>query len=296
MPFSSGIGLNVYGGEEISSLITHKNSSDSPENYVKTVKWSIENEKILVGWADIAQCYNWLNTESYAKYRYMHIMFTIPTITLSTLTGTAAFAITGSLGVEMMIILARTFGTINIIIGVLSTIQQYLRVSELREQHRAIAISWGKFSRNIKTELTKDPMERVDCKYFLKSSKTEFDRLMEITPYISQDIINKFILRFQGEENTEQRRNFVELNKPEICETIISTNNVRNNWYKRFGGFEEPQRGVSTPRFPGENSRREFSLGNEKPKQLELPKHSLSDSLLESQTTNLGKPSTYFLQ
>jgi hypothetical protein len=271
MAFASDLSLERMNAYEAGSYpVTRRNSdsNDSPENAVKKVKWSIENEKILVEWADIAQCYNWLNTESYSKYRTMHILFTIPTITLSTLTGTAAFAITGSLGLETMLILARTFGTINIIIGILSTIQQYLRVSELREQHRAIAITWGKLSRNIKTELKKDPVERVDCKYFLKSSKTEFDRLMEITPYVSKDIITKFVQRFQGEEGSDQRQNYNELNKPDMCNMIISTNSVRNNWYKRF----------------------------EKPRQLELPKQNSREEIGNPDTVANFTENRSFLQ
>ena len=47
---------------------------------IKKVDWSIENEKILVEWCDIAQCYKWLNMKAHSSYSYMNAWFTIPAI------------------------------------------------------------------------------------------------------------------------------------------------------------------------------------------------------------------------
>ncbi len=55
----------------------------------KPVKWSPENEVMMVEWCDVAQCYKWLNTRAHAKLSVAHAWFTIPAITLSTITGTA---------------------------------------------------------------------------------------------------------------------------------------------------------------------------------------------------------------
>jgi hypothetical protein len=209
--------------------------------YNTKLEWTVENEELLVEWADIAQCYNWLNMESFKKYKKLHMMFTIPTISLSTLTGTAAFAISNNLTPELMIITARIVGTVNIIVGILSTIQQYLKISELKEQYRSNSIAWGKFARNIRIELIKAPQERMSCSQFLKMSRNEFDRLMETTPYISNDVIQRFIQRFQGERETEQRRMYEELKKPDICDVIVSTNVSRNKWYMAPDHVELPR-------------------------------------------------------
>ena len=64
-------------------------SSQLPE---KKVEWTEENEKIMAEWCDIAQCYKWLNTRAHQKYSIQHAWFTIPAITLSTISGTASFA------------------------------------------------------------------------------------------------------------------------------------------------------------------------------------------------------------
>ena len=167
----------------------------------KKVKWSPENEKILVEWCDIAQCYKWLNTRAHAKYSIMHAWFTIPAITLSTISGTASFA-QASIPVAYQTYAPMVIGTINICIGILTTVQQYLKISELNESHRVLAIAWDKYARNISIELAKMPEERMDAGHFLKMNRQEFDRLMETSPNIPADITAEFMRTFTKDEWT----------------------------------------------------------------------------------------------
>ena len=167
----------------------------------KKIKWSPENEKILVEWCDIAQCYKWLNTRAHAKYSVMHAWFTIPAITLSTISGTASFAQT-SIPAQYQLYAPMVIGTINICIGILTTVQQYLKISELKESHRVMGIAWDKYARNISIELAKLPEERMDAGPFLKMSRQEFDRLMETSPVIPSDITAEFMKTFTRDEWT----------------------------------------------------------------------------------------------
>ena len=54
--------------------------------------WSEEQEKLLASWSERASGYRWLHSRSEKKYRKCNYAFTIPVIILSTLTGTANFA------------------------------------------------------------------------------------------------------------------------------------------------------------------------------------------------------------
>jgi len=175
-----------------------KSKSKSAEDNIQ-VKWSYQNEQILVEWCDVAQCYKWLNSRAHNKYSYRNAWFTIPAITLSTISGTASFA-QASIPIEYQVYAPMIIGSINILIGILTTIQQYLKVSELNEAHRVSAISWDKFARNIRIELAKSPNERMDAKSFIKISRQEFDRLMETSPAIPQDIVRKFKETFEGQD------------------------------------------------------------------------------------------------
>jgi hypothetical protein len=191
----------------------------------------------MVEWCDCAACYKWLNSRAHAKLSNAHAWFTIPAITLSTITGTASFA-QSSLPVAMQAFAPAIIGSVNIFIGILSTIQQYLKISELNEAHRVSAISWDKFARNIRIELAKDPDERTDAGQFLKICRMEFDRLMETSPAIPQKVVVEFNNTFQGKPGSKERKRFEDLRKPDICNTIVTANESRHHWYKEIEHVE----------------------------------------------------------
>lgn len=222
-------------GSGKSNIKTSQNANT--DNEVKTpgrqVRWSRENEEILVEWCDVAKVYKWLNVKSHAKYRRLSARFTLPAITLSTITGTASFA-QSSLPLYIQAYAPAIIGSINIFIGILTTVQQYLKIGELNEAYRVSSIAWDKFARNIKIELSKDPSERTDAGQFTKLCRNEYDRLMETSPPIEDDIIKSFKSTFEGKPGSSARKNYDELRKPDICSSIISCNVTRNHWYKNI--------------------------------------------------------------
>ena len=191
-----------------------------PDKY----EWSVEHERILAEWADKAMCYRWLHTKANGLYSSLNAWYTIPCIIISTLAGTANFAQT-RVPQEYQAIFTMGVGAINIAGGIISTIQQFLKITQLNEAHRVSSISWDKFYRNIKIELTKHPNERIAVSHMLKMSKEEFDRLMETSPVIPDKIIASFKKSFSDSPE------FAIISKPEICDVLISTDKFRNPWY-----------------------------------------------------------------
>ena len=112
-------------------------------------------------------------------------------------------------------------GSLNIIAGIISTIHQFLKISELNESHRVASIAWDKFYRNIRVEISKSPDERMPVWQMLKVCKEEFDRLMETSPVLTTDIISKFQKTFKKSDS------FLKVRKPEICNELISTETFR---------------------------------------------------------------------
>jgi hypothetical protein len=178
------------------------------------LQWTEQHEKILAEWADKAMCYRWMHSTSEDKYSYLSKIFTIPVIIVSTLTGTANFAIE-RVPQHYQSYVQIGIGSLNILAGIITTIQQFLKINELNESHRVSAISWGKFYRNIKTELLKTPSERCDVNYLVKSSQEEFDRLVETSPPIDSVIVKKFDLKF--------KKNNLNISIPEICDSLQPT-------------------------------------------------------------------------
>lgn len=197
------------------SETSNANASTGPH-----IEWTKENEKIMVEWCDVAQCYKWLNARAHSRYSYMHAWFTIPAIVLSTISGTASFAQT-SLPTAYQTYSPMAIGAINIFIGILTTVQQYLKISELNEAHRVSSISWDKFARNIRIELAKKPEERMRCEHFLKINRQEFDRLMETSPMVNESIVNEFNKKFKDKPG------FDRVKKPDICDVITSVDDTR---------------------------------------------------------------------
>lgn len=199
--------------------------SDSLSQIVKKhVEWSQEHENILIEWADKAMCYRWLHSKANSLYARLNAWYTIPVIVISTLTGTANFA-QGRVPLEYQNYFVMVVGTFNILAGIITTIQQFLKITQLNEAHRVSSIAWDKFYRNIKIELAKHPSERIDVTHMIKMSKEEFDRLMETSPSIPEKIVNQFKNNFNRQEI------FQKIVKPEICDILIPTNDYRNPWY-----------------------------------------------------------------
>ncbi len=188
--------------------------------------WKPEHEKILIEWADKAMCYRWLHAKSHQKYSSTNAWYTIPVIIMSTLTGTANFA-QDRFPEHIKPFAQMGIGAVNIFAGILTTIAQFLKISELNEAHRVASISWDKFYRNIKVELGKSREERMNIGHMLKIYKEEYDRLMETSPSINEPIIKLFNDKFpvNNIKETEEKIR-PDIKRPEICDELISTSDI----------------------------------------------------------------------
>lgn len=268
-------------------------------NLIELNGWTEQHEEIFVEWADKAMCYRWLHSRSYKIFSFRNACYTIPVIIMSTISGTASFA-QDKFPPNYKVLAQMIIGSINIIAGILTTIQQFLKVTQYCEAHRVSAISWGKFSQNIKVELTKNPKDREQPMEMLKSYKEEFDRLIEISPDIEDSVVAEFQKKFgknkEAEVNAKEinsrfKEKFKELfhqpldietngellniddeinktfndynlemkkierqkaknplkylKKPDVCDELVSTNEVRRNWYntkdKETIVYEDPE-------------------------------------------------------
>lgn len=205
--------------------ITDQSNELELENLNKNaIEWSQEHEQILIEWADKAMCYRWLHSKANAMFSSLNAWYTIPVIVISTLTGTANFA-QERVPLAYQNVFVMVVGGFNILAGIITTIQQFLKITQLNEAHRVSSIAWDKFYRNIKIEIAKHPSERLDPKHMLKMSKEEFDRLIETSPTIPEKIIIAFKNNFSNQES------FKKIIKPEICDILVPTMEYRNPWY-----------------------------------------------------------------
>jgi hypothetical protein len=220
------IQINSYQNVIQNDETSDKNTDTSDVEQLNNMSgWAPEHEVILIEWADKAMCYRWLHTKSNAMYSYLNALYTIPVIIISTLTGTANFA-QQRVPLDYQPLFMMVVGGFNLLAGIVTTIQQFLKITQLNEAHRVSSIAWDKFYRNIKIEIAKHPLERIEAKQMLKMNKEEFDRLMETSPNIPEKIINQFKNKFLNHDG------FDEIIKPEICDILVATDKYRNPWFQ----------------------------------------------------------------
>lgn len=170
--------------------------------------WHGQQEKILKRWSEIGSSYRFMHDRSYLYFEKQNFRFALPVIVLSTVTGTANFA-QGSFPSAWQTYVPLFIGFLNLTAGLITTIAQFLRVSELLEGHRAASISYSKFSRNISVELSLPPDERSSGgREFIAARRIELDRLIEQSPNIPMHIVKIFGKTFEG-------KSFI---KPDILE------------------------------------------------------------------------------
>ena len=175
--------------------------------------WKKEEEIIIKKWADKAQCYQWMHGKCRNIYKKKNSWYSIPVIIISTVTGTANFA-QDRFSDDIKQYMVMLIGTLSIIAGIITTIYQFLKISELHEGHRVAEISWGKFHNNLQTLILRHPLDRDPPSISIKVNKDEYDRLIEISPII----LNKIVVLF----NTKFKKND-DLFVPEICNKLDST-------------------------------------------------------------------------
>lgn len=185
--------------------------------------WDVDKEKILIEWADKAMSYKWMHDKSHQHYKCVHAWFTIPVIVMSTLGGIGNFGIE-RFSADHQGYMNIVIGTIAIAAGMITTISQFLKVSEVKEGHRAGNLAWDKLYRDVKIVMAKRPEHRKPASDQINIFKEIFDRQMEISPPIEQKVITAF-------NSTVIDPNF---HKPEICGEMKSTGEMNTvHFYQR---------------------------------------------------------------
>ena len=163
-------------------------------------EWHPQQEKILKKWSEIGSSYRYLHDKAFQKYSAQNMRFALPVIVISTITGTANFA-QGTFPDSWQSYVPLGIGTLNLAAGLITTVAQFLRVSELLEGNRAASIAYSKFSRDISVELSLPIRERTtNGRDFLVKCRNELDRLIEQSPNIPQKILSDFSSRFANSE------------------------------------------------------------------------------------------------
>jgi hypothetical protein len=183
---------------------------------------------------------------------------------MSTVTGTANFAQTTFPDVIRPYVPA-IIGSINLISAIMTTIYQFLKISEFMESHRISSINYGKLARTITVELSLPIKDRnsggAEC---VKNSRTEIDRLIEQSPAIPKHVLIKYEYEFSGKGLSEPE--IVVINSVDIYEdqenkvaTTVSEAGVK--FKNAISKMKKPLFSITTSNSPTE--KRKENVNNE---------------------------------
>lgn len=153
------------------------------------IDWDESIENILSEIGDESQINAFMHKKAQAYYTTQNIKYQLPIIVLSALSGTGNFISANFPDYSSIIILA--VGGVSIFTSILSSVAQFLKVSQLSESHRMSYLSWEKFHSTIKFQLNKRRKNRDDLKDFISLIVPEYQRLKEISADIPKHICDQ---------------------------------------------------------------------------------------------------------
>jgi hypothetical protein len=178
---------------------------------INSAQWKREEEDLLASWAERAAGYAWMHSQSSKLYTTRANRIGVPAVVLSIVAGSAVFSTINSnedaqYNTEMKV----GIGAINLLTAVLSGLRNFLNYDTFAETHRNSSVQFSSFYRIISAELTLPPSDRVNPKDFIKTTRIQYDKLVETAQIIPSSIVNNFNRIFKH----------VQISKPEVCNGI----------------------------------------------------------------------------
>jgi len=152
----------------------------------RNTEWDESIENILSEIGDESQINAFMHKKAQAYYTKQNIKYQLPIIILSALSGTGNFISANFPEYASTIVLA--VGGVSIFTSIISSVAQFLKVSQLSESHRMSYLSWEKFHSTIKFQLNKKRANRDNLKDFISLVVPEYQRLKEISSDIPKNI------------------------------------------------------------------------------------------------------------
>lgn len=177
------------------------------------MEFNSQIEKVISDEGEKSLSYMWLHDRSQKKFSRLSNFINIPVIVLSTLAGASSIGSESLFkGFQQSSVI---IGIVSIIVGILSTLQNYFNFERRSEAHRISSIQYYKVYNFIKIELSLPRNQRTNISDFLKLIKEDLERLKEISPQIPDNVINDYKNKFDIE-------NYNQVSKPEICNGLTS--------------------------------------------------------------------------
>lgn len=163
--------------------------------------WTDELEQLLVTWAEKASGYAWLHQKSAILFKKKNLCISIPSCIFGYLSGITLLlsndVFNNCSDISYRASLRGVLGVTAILSGVLSNFQEMFTFKEEAEKHRIAALRFLSFFREISCELSLDPKIRSASMDYITLKRFEFDKILEQSPDIPEEIIKEFNNNFR---------------------------------------------------------------------------------------------------
>ena len=177
---------------------SYEHLSDAKRRSI-ALTWNKPEEELLQTWAERASGWAWLHDKSQRYYAKQSNYLMYPSIILNTITGGIGF-----LSSSNFLWISYIIACMNIFSAILISFQKFLSSFSV----------FSSFTRKISLELALNPEDRVNCIYFCKQCRIEYDKAVSESPIIPESVILQFKIAFPHA-----------INKPEVANGLFHFNN-----------------------------------------------------------------------
>ena len=151
--------------------------------------WDDSSEELLRRYADQCSILNRLHREAYHKSRRLYKCLKLPVIVLSALSGSLALLSKSYPNIESHIVTG-TAG-LSILVSVISAVSTFLNPGNQMSKHQVAKHSYTEVEEMIVHQLGLRRDLRIAAEEFLQDIKVRRQRLNEISPILSKELIHK---------------------------------------------------------------------------------------------------------
>jgi hypothetical protein len=162
----------------------------SPSNTdLNEIYWNDNIEDLLKQWGKKAAGHRDIHLQNAKYWKRISNRITIPIILFSTVSSITTITAVDFNDYAYWMYAA---ASVNVLTAFLTSVNKFLKPDEYFQKHLSTSKAFGKYYRNIQLELSVSRDYRQPSDTLSKWAKTEFDRLINEAPVISDEIINLY--------------------------------------------------------------------------------------------------------
>lgn len=158
---------------------------------IQHTDWHRTHEYLLRQLGDEAQLLSNMHMKAHEYYNQRNRKYQLPVIIFSVLSGSGNFISTNFDDEDQQRHMILAIGALSIITSIISSVSQFLKLSEFSEAHRTASLHWQKYYTNLRFTLLQRRKDRSMLPAYINDIYSEYQRLREISPIIPKPIRSK---------------------------------------------------------------------------------------------------------